>query len=95
MAPANKSYHKPDKTIQYIDKNSNNFRVTKQLPASIDNTDKLVYHSPIASYEENKNKKQQKQDVLWLNPSYGKNCNKNRSTFVTSNRYSFPKKPHL
>ena len=56
--------------------------------------DKVAYHVPSASNQENKNKNRQR-NFVWFNVPCSKSHNKNSSIFLTSNRYPFPKKLHL
>ena len=57
-------------------------------------TNKLVYHTPSASNQENKNKNHQR-NIIFFNPPYCKCHNENRLICFIPTRRPFPKKPHL
>ena len=94
--------HLSASTEKRLSNNSSDEKIFKETAIYFEDTlnkagyiNKLVYHTPSASNQENKNKNRQR-NVLWFNPPYSKSVTTRiGQSFLHLLDIHFPKKPHL
>ena len=92
--------HMPVSIEKRLSNNSSDEKIFKEAAIYYEDTlnkagymNKLVYHTPSASNQENKNKNRQR-NVIWFNPPYSKSVTARiGKSFCTY--FPFPKKPHF